>query len=558
MRRAATIRTEPMRKTRPRDKSRAGGPAPAPAQWAVLLLCVVLLGTAAIRLRLLDVPLERDEGEYAYAGQLLLQGVPPYQMVYNMKFPGTYAAYAVILGLFGQTTQAVHLGLLLVNAGAIVLVFLLARRLSGPPAAVASAATYALMSVGVPVLGFAAHATHFVILAALGGVLVLLAGLDGRRGALGWSGVLFGVAILAKQPGVFFLAFGALYLLWCRWREGVLVSTRTARELGLLLGGAAMPVALTFAALGAAGVFDRFWFWTIRYAREYTTELTLGQGVAEFRSQFFPIVGAAPLLWLIAGGSLIAFLLRRGRPQATPFFVSFLMFSFLAVCPGLYFREHYFVVFLPGVALLVGHAVVRSTEICRARGSPPWLTAVPAAVVAVALGSALWHQRELLFEMSPVQVSRMVYGRNPFPESPELASHSAAHTSPADRITIVGSEPQIYFYSQRRSATGYIYTYGLVENQPYAQRMQEEMIREIEAARPEFLAFVNIRTSWLRRPGSPNLLFEWIRAYWDGNYEVRGLVEVLPTGESRFTWDDAAVGARPATDTYILVGRRKR
>jgi len=45
---------------------------------------------------------ERDEGEYADAGQLILQGVPPYTLAYNMKFSGTYAAYAVIMAIFGQ------------------------------------------------------------------------------------------------------------------------------------------------------------------------------------------------------------------------------------------------------------------------------------------------------------------------------------------------------------------------------------------------------------------------------------------------------------------------
>jgi len=32
------------------------------------------------------------------------------------------------------------------------------------------------------------------------------------------------------------------------------------------------------------------------------------------------------------------------------------------------------------------------------------------------------------------------------------------------------------FYSQRRSATGYIYVYGLMESQAYARQMQDEMI----------------------------------------------------------------------------------
>src|SRR5205085_8049840 len=81
--------------------------------FAILLVVVIFFGV--IRWRLADVPLERDEGEYAYAGQLMLDGIPPYQLAYNMKLPGTYAAYAAILAIFGQTSHGIHLGLLLVN-----------------------------------------------------------------------------------------------------------------------------------------------------------------------------------------------------------------------------------------------------------------------------------------------------------------------------------------------------------------------------------------------------------------------------------------------------------
>ena len=69
------------------------------------MLVLTLLFTAGVRYRLLDVPLERDEGEYAYAGQLILQGIPPYGEIYNMKLPGIYAAYAVILKIFGQNRK---------------------------------------------------------------------------------------------------------------------------------------------------------------------------------------------------------------------------------------------------------------------------------------------------------------------------------------------------------------------------------------------------------------------------------------------------------------------
>ena len=92
--------------------------------FAWLVLIMIILITASIRYGLLDVPLERDEGEYAYAGQLILQGIAPYAQVYNMKMPGIYAAYALILAIFGQTTVGIHLGLLVVNAATILLMFL--------------------------------------------------------------------------------------------------------------------------------------------------------------------------------------------------------------------------------------------------------------------------------------------------------------------------------------------------------------------------------------------------------------------------------------------------
>ena len=170
----------------------------------------MILLFSAIRWRLRDMPLERDEGEYGYAGQLILQGIPPYQIAYNMKLPGTYAAYAVIMAVFGQTAAGIRIGLLLVNALTIFLMYALGKRLLGARAGVVASATYGLLSVGPWVNGFAGHATHFVVLAAIAGLLLLLQAVDEP---LGWkfflAGFLLGLAFLMKQPGLAFTVFGA-------------------------------------------------------------------------------------------------------------------------------------------------------------------------------------------------------------------------------------------------------------------------------------------------------------------------------------------------------------
>ena len=154
----------------------------------------------------------------------MLQGIPPYKLAYNMKFPGTYAAYAVIMSIFGQTISGIHLGFLLVNAATIALVFLLGRRLINTTAGLVAAASYAVLSLSPTVLGFAAHATHFVMLPVLGGMLLLLGSTIAPAhpfGRLFASGVLFGLAGVMKQPGIFFVLFAVIYLITEEIRSGL-------------------------------------------------------------------------------------------------------------------------------------------------------------------------------------------------------------------------------------------------------------------------------------------------------------------------------------------------
>src|SRR5262249_57400828 len=122
--------------------------------WAIFLAAAVLV--IALRIRLLDVPLERDEGEYAYAGQLLLQGVPPYAAVYSMKAPGIYAAYAASMAIAGESPRGVHLGLLVANLASMLGLFVLGRRLGGLLAGAIARASYRLMALSASVLRVAA------------------------------------------------------------------------------------------------------------------------------------------------------------------------------------------------------------------------------------------------------------------------------------------------------------------------------------------------------------------------------------------------------------------
>ena len=523
-------------------------------RFAWWILAIIVFGLVlAIRIRLLGIPLERDEGEYAYAGQLILQGIPPYKLAYNMKFPGTYAAYAAVMSLFGQTISGIHLGLLLVNAATVALVFFLARRLINETAGLVAAASYALLSISPTVLGFAAHATHFVMLPVLGGMLLLLdQHAHARFGRLFVSGVLFGMAVVMKQPGIFFAVFAVIYLITKEIRSGLRPKEWFPRAL-VFGGGVILPLTMMCLVLLYTGVFREFWFWTVDYAQQYGTLVRLGSVAPFLLGRTSEVIGANWSVWALAGVGAVTGIWNKRLRVGTLFLLGLLFFSALAVCPGLYFRHHYFVLVLPAVALLAG------TGISALAGAlPDRVTAskvVPLIVTAAALASPLVQYKKLFFEFSPAQVSRLIYAGSAFPEAVRIADYLREHTTVDDTIAVLGSEPQIYFYSHRHSATGYIYTYPLMEPQKYARQMQEEMISGIERANPKFLVSVAMNDSWLQRPGSDPLIFSWANEYIAKNYVPAGFVNIT-SAETEYYFGDVPTTVATLKD-YILIYRRK-
>lgn len=536
-----------------RRRSPSVGP-PGRLAWAVVAL--VLLVVLCVRIRLLDVPFERDEGEYAYAGQLILHGIPPYKLVYNMKLPGTYAAYALFLMLFGQTVRGVHLGLLVVNAGTIALLYLLARRLVGSYAGAVAAATYALLSVAPGVDGVFAHATHLVVLPALGGLLLLLRALEsGRPLDYALGGVLLGLAFMMKQHGVFLGLFGGAVVVGHALRTPS-PQRRLAALGAAFAAGAVLPFLLTCLTLAALGVFSTFWFWTVRYAAVYVSSLPLGAGLQNLQDGFTRVTALSLPLWGLALAGLGVLVGSRNLGPHRAFIAGFLLFSFLAMCPGLYFREHYFVLLLPPVALLAGIALDALRRLLATRGHARAARVVPGALFASACAVVLMAQAQFLFAATPREASRMCYGLNPFPEAAVIADTIAARAAPDDRIAIIGSEPEILFYANRLSATGHIYMYGLMEVQPYARVMQQQAIREIESSDPAWLVFVNVPQSWLMQPKSDLSILEWYSNTARKAYEPVGLVEILSASETAYTWGGDIRSHAPRSPYFLIVYRR--
>ncbi len=203
---------------------------------------------------------------------------------------------------------------------------------------------------------------------------------------------------------------------------------------------------------------------------------------------------------------------------------------------------------MPAVALLAG-AGLRSLQ--QFIGN-----ALPVYLYAGVLLFSVYEQSDFFFRLSPRQASRRMYSINPFEEAIQIGDYLRTHTLPGARIAVLGSEPEIFFYADRRSVSGYIYTYGMMEPQPYALTMQNEMIHDIEAARPAYIVVGTAEASWAIRPDSPHHIFQWWDAYSAQHYKKAGVAEVVSVDQSEYHWGDLE-SYQPKHDVVLVVYQRK-
>ncbi len=521
--------------------------------WSTAVLLLVVLAVF-VRLRLLSVPLERDEGEFAYAGQLMLQGVAPYTLACNIKLPGTNAAYAIMMAVFGQTAVGIHFAFILVNLATLALLFYLARRLVPWAGVLVCCSAYILLSISPHMVSLAGHAAHLVVLAALAGLLLLLrARENGRAREMFFSGLLFGISFLCKQPGLFFGFLGFVLLL----RDAMLGKPAAwrlrSRNLVVFSLGGMLPLALTCLIMWRAGSFDRFWFWTITYAQVHGRMLPPDVGVRHL-VQFFSF---GPERWFFVAGaaSLLCLWMEADSNDRRLLLLSWYFLSWCAVVTGFYLTRHYFILLLPVTCLLLGAAVSSITAWLGRTRMTKLSVAVPGLFIA-ATAWIIWSNRAVWFEMPPNLVCALLYEADPFVECVNVAQYIRENSAPSDRIAVVGSEPEIYFYAQRRSVSGYLYMYDLMGDQPYASKMQRDFIHDVETAKPEFLVLVNNPSSWTTWPQSDRTIFVWSRQYPAQYYQLVGIAAMYPSYTEYF-WGKEAASAEVKTSSAIFVLKRK-
>ncbi len=463
------------------------------AEWAL---------PAAILLPMIFLPLTRDQGHYAYGGQVILDGGQLYRDVFDGKGPGTYYAYALALKLFGPGEMSARLFFYLVAVAGSGLAAALAGRIGGWWCRLGGALVFALaaMQGNSDCAWFTAEGEDLMLPLVLATVL-LLGRPEHLRSAwrLVGAGVLLGLAFLVKVTIVttcFTLAVVAAVVLLRQgagWRGLLKAMLWTA-------AGMVLPIAACLGYYAAQGLLGEVYRLTVQYNRAYGgirlfrdfTDLFRPLTADRWRALSVLAIAAAAmgpmrggaawrLLWAAAAGGWLA-----------------------AVWQGKNFPYQWTPV-IGCLAVAAGVACGRLAQWAwSASGPRAWRAAAVAAsllLLPVLAGPTDVYFLNRIYRQTAGllngQISREEFrkvhrtGSTTADVTDRVAAYLRSHSQPADTVHVWGYETILNFLAQRRSPSRFVLAFPLSQPGPWQKAWREEFLAVLKKRPPLYVVVVH-------------------------------------------------------------------
>ncbi len=462
--------------------------------WLTLATLVALV--LILALPALTYPPGRDQGEFATIGRGLLNGKVPYVDLWNPKPPAVFYVYALFIGAFGRSPEALRLVDFAVVPGVMAALYWLGLRLGGRRTAFFAALMFAAFYFTETFWTLTQNDGIALLPMALAAVCAVKAA-DAHgsgRGAL-WAfgaGALSAAAVWFKYP--FALLGAALALAYPLILPPPARAARTLLWAALAFGaGGALVIgagAGWMASLGALAALVESARVTSQYTALTFNPADLAQllGVAlGYRWQHWG------LLWLLA--ALWPFTGRAGAPRGRGWRLVLLwllagLLIMLAQAKG---YDYHWLPMLPPLALLAADALDRliwlaaQHGLARRSGTPAAVLA--ALVLLAALAAPLWRAA---WPYLAGAEDRLAYysrfqGGEDFNagESLAMANLLRERVVPGDSLYIWGFRPEVYYLSDLNPATRFIFHFPLV-GAWYPPQWREENAAILWAALPPY------------------------------------------------------------------------
>jgi 4-amino-4-deoxy-L-arabinose transferase-like glycosyltransferase len=480
----------------------------------LLLVAGVLVVALLLRLPGLALPLERDEGAYAYVAWTWLHGGLPYRDAFDHKPPLVYLLYMPPLLVGAPSAWAIRVWATLLFLVDVGLVYAIGRHVWNRHAALIAALVFGVAGSAFDLQGLVLNTDQALVLPALVALwaAIRLGETQRLRFAL-VAGVGLAATILIKPVAIVLIP---ALLLACRPNLRRIAQVYTGVALGASIVG--LPLAGYFVLRGG---WNDLVFGVLTYNRLYAGESQARWQLGALVDMFAPFV---PLLLVALGGA--ALLVRRSEPvpigsrRSGWLIAAWGVALLIAAIGSLRAYIHYYYPILPFVALLAAPCLLWLWQ--RDQDAAP-LQRAANYLAAILLGALLLapfaRQNLRLVGTSAEQQAERLYGdigKHYFAQAPLVAEYLRTHTQPDDYVYIFAAEPEVYLLAERRASSRYIYDYplGLVPG------AASELLRDLAAKPPKLvITYYGVRPEGLYQTLSAQ---KYDKLTEIGGYEIYG------------------------------------
>jgi hypothetical protein len=530
--------------------------APFNANWVYFGLTLVFLAVLfSVRYRLLNIPMTRDEGSYAYLGQLLLEGKRPYVDFYEMKPPGIFYGYAAIIAIFGKTIKGVHFGFAILNMLTAFLVGLIAKKWFDSMAAMAATVAFGILSLGMFAAGTAAQSEYLVTFFAMLGIYLTIKAIETEKI---WqfilSGLALGMAVMVKQTGgVFALAAGIIVIL--TYIKPFDFSKILKNALWMLLGFGGM-IGIFVALMMSKGVYNDMNHWIFEMPKAYLTYNSTVDGINYFKDSFGKLTDGYWALWILGIASIFTIWLTDLVWSKKIGTLVVMLLGFAAVTPGLRFFAHYYQLLMPGLALGIGASVYSLAYILKEKFNFSFGKTITTAVF---LGIAIFTmigQNNYYFSMSETAVTRKSHGDTPYIEVKAMADYIEKNSEEKGPIAVFSADPQVYFQTQRACPHRHSFISFTSPMTDQAKGFREEIKAAVKESNPEFVLVTMHPNCWAFPDGSDHDLFNWALDFAIEKYTLVGAADI--GNKSQIFWEEEARKHKVTGMFFVYLFKRNK
>jgi hypothetical protein len=473
---------------------------------AGILSLGVLFTSLFSRYKMLELPLSRDEGAYGYLGKMAIQGKIPYVDFHEMKPPLLYYFYGLGGALFGFNDTGMRIFALVLTLLSSIFIFFIIKEFSDTVSGLVGAAFYSFVSMNMFCFGFSMVAEHIINVLILGAICLMVR--TKKKILLNnfFLGIIFAIDVLVKQSAfLFFPLF--LFGIWQNTKE------QWMKPMISFLSGGFLVLILTILFLQFNGALDAAKYWLIEYPSQYGESVSWEKGKIYFQfffTQFFSFSFVHnAFLTLCLFGSFIAIKKRENL-----FFIFYFLLAFASVFPGLRFYGQYWLLILPPLAICASLLIGTLNHYVKNVGY----------LICIFVLFALLHQfndkKSYYFSSTPSRKMDRLLDGNPFEQIKNMSKYANSIMSKEDNILMLGSEPQVYLYTNKNAPIDYVYTGFFAKNIQKNIEFRVDMMRQIESSKPNYILFNIFPYSWLLIPGANTDIYEKSFRYATENYQA--------------------------------------